>query len=74
MNEKHDHDVKRLAPLSIFTIAEAAAIIGVNRRTVRTWIEDGALRAFRLGPSQKLIRIRQSDLESFIQSGEMNAS
>jgi excisionase family DNA binding protein len=54
------------ASLELFTVAEAASILGVSRKLVGAWIRDGVLPAVRLGPGQRLLRIRRSDLEGFI--------
>jgi excisionase family DNA binding protein len=52
--------------LQMFTIAETAVILGVSRRLVSNWIQEGALPAIRLGPGQRLVRINIGDLEAFI--------
>ncbi len=52
--------------LEMFTVAETAAILGVSRRLVTNWIHTGALPVIRLGPGQRLLRVRRSDLEAFI--------
>ncbi len=54
------------ASLEFYTVAETAAILGVSRRLVTNWIHDGALPVIRLGPGQRLLRIKRADLESFI--------
>jgi len=57
--------------LELFTVAETASILGVSRKLVSTWIRQGALPAIRLGPGQRLLRIRRADLEAFIASGQI---
>ena len=57
--------------LSLFTVAEAAAILDVSRKLVSNWIHSGALSCIRLGPGKRLIRIRQQDLETFIEQGKV---
>jgi excisionase family DNA binding protein len=52
--------------LDFYTIAETAIILGVSQKLVSTWIKDNVLPAVRLGPGQRLIRIRRVDLEQFI--------
>lgn len=52
--------------LELFTVAEAASILGVSRKLVGEWIREGVLPAIRLGPGQRLLRIRRSDLEEFV--------
>jgi excisionase family DNA binding protein len=59
------------ANLQLLSIQETAAILDVSRKLVSKWIHSGALPAIRLGPGQRLIRIRQDDLEAFIEAGEM---
>ena len=63
-------DLKSLMPLpsalQMFTIAETAVILGVSRRLVSNWIQEGALPAIRLGPGQRLVRVTVGDLEAFI--------
>ncbi len=54
------------AALELFTVAEAASILGVSRKLVGLWIREGVLPAIRLGPGQRLLRIRRSDLEAFV--------
>lgn len=49
----------------LYTPAEAAAILNVSLRTVRKWIQSGALAHTRLGQSRWLIRIRAEDLKEF---------
>lgn len=52
--------------LDLYTIPETAAILGVSPRLVSLWIRAGALPALRLGPGQRLLRIRRGDLEAFV--------
>ncbi len=52
--------------LGLYTIPETAAILGVSTRLVSLWIRAGALPALRLGPGQRLLRIRRGDLEAFV--------
>jgi len=53
--------------LQLFTITETAVILGVSRRLVSNWIQEGALPAIRLGPGQRLVRVNIADLEAFIE-------
>jgi excisionase family DNA binding protein len=71
MSQKHhdaSHNSQMLTNLQFFSIAEVAAILGVSRKLVRQWIYTGRLPVFRLGPQQRLIRIRKADLEQFIEA------
>lgn len=58
-------------PNELLTINEVADRLKVTHRTVRNWIDSGALATVRIG--SKLIRIRTSDLEDFISAGEESA-
>ena len=60
---------KPMPTLELFNIAECAAILGVSRKLVSNWIRSGALPAIRLGPGQRLLRVRRQDLEAFIDQG-----
>jgi excisionase family DNA binding protein len=54
--------------LDLYTVAETAAILNVSQKTVFEWIKNESLIAIRLGPGQRLIRVRCIDLEKFIQT------
>jgi excisionase family DNA binding protein len=64
------HRSKPLRPdaLDFYTVAETALILGVSQKLVFTWIKDGVLPAIRLGPGQRLIRVRRVDLETFVET------
>ncbi len=67
MTDRQTNRVKAVPPsLELFTVAEAASILGVSRKLVSSWIRQGLLPAIRLGPGQRLLRIRRVDLEAFI--------
>ena len=44
---------------------EAAAVLGIAMRTLRKWIAEGAVPAYRL--NGKLIRIKRSDLDELME-------
>lgn len=48
-------------PAKLVSIAEAAEYLGVTTRSIREWITEGRLPAYRVGP--KVIRIKMADLE-----------
>ncbi len=49
-------------------LQEVAEALGVDVQTVRRWIHDGKLRAFKPG---KEYRVREADLEEFLQAREV---
>ena len=63
---------RQMHDLRLYTTAEAAAILNVSLRTVQAWIREGVLPHTRLGEGGRLVRIRASDLETFIASGYQN--
>ena len=72
MTGKQTNKLNTIPPsLELFTVAETASILGVSRKLVSAWIRQGALPAIRLGPGQRLLRIRRADLEAFIASGQI---
>src|SRR5579859_5242154 len=48
------------------TVAEVAEMLKLNQQTVRNWIDQGSLPAFRVG---RRVRIRRSDLEQVLADG-----
>lgn len=48
------------------TISEAAKLLGVHPATVRREIKRGNLTCSRLGQDGRLIRFRESDLETYL--------
>jgi len=53
--------------LRLYTPAEVAAILNVSMRTLQGWIRDDQLPHTRLGEGGRLVRIRASDLQTFIE-------
>lgn len=49
-----------------YSLAEVALILGVSKRLVMEWTRQGHLPVFRLGPTYRIMRVRKSDLEQFI--------
>lgn len=60
-NENRNH--AELADLAGKPVAVWAAIIGVEPRTMFSWIEKGKIRSFKLGGA---VHIRESDLKEFL--------
>ncbi|MCO6449311.1 MAG: helix-turn-helix domain-containing protein [Caldilineales bacterium] len=54
--------------LELYKLSEVAVMFGVSQRTVATWIRSGELRALRLGRRGRLLRLRRTDLEAFLES------
>jgi excisionase family DNA binding protein len=55
-----------IAPVdtNLVTVAEAAALLRVDRSTIRRWIREGSLPALRVGHRQ--VRIRRGDLSAAV--------
>jgi excisionase family DNA binding protein len=51
--------------LTLVSVEEAAAYLGLNVRTIRRYIADGKLPAYRVGTT--LIRVDQADVDALIQ-------
>jgi excisionase family DNA binding protein len=52
---------------SFLTVAEVAERLRLNQQTVRNWIDQGSLRAVRVG---RRVRIRRSDFERLVEGDE----
>lgn len=50
------------------TVQEVADLLRVNQQSVRNWLDRGELAGVRVG--KRRVRIRQSDLDRFLHSGE----
>jgi excisionase family DNA binding protein len=46
------------------TVAEVAQLLRLDQQTVRNWIDQGSLRAIRVGARR--VRIRRADLDAFL--------
>ena len=55
---------------SLLTVAEVAEVLKLNPQTVRNWIDQGSLPAFRVG---RRVRILRSDLEQFLEASRTPA-
>jgi excisionase family DNA binding protein len=54
-------------PEKLYKVVEAAAYLGTSRYFVWDHVRDGSLAAVQLG-GNRLVRIRQSDLDRFVSS------
>lgn len=52
------------APRQLESVASGAAYANVSQRTIRRWIADGRLRAYRAG--SRLVRIDRAELDRLI--------
>lgn len=50
----------------LLTVEEVAELLRVSKKLVYEWVSDGDLRAKRLGPGGRLIRISKADLDAFV--------
>jgi excisionase family DNA binding protein len=60
----------KLSEDEFLTVADVATILRLNQMTVRNWIDQGYLPAFRVG---RRIRILRSDLEQFLERSRTQA-
>jgi len=49
---------------TMYTLKEVAEILGVSKRTVRRYIQEGYLPAYRLG--DRFIKVSEKDLNEFL--------
>lgn len=54
---------------NILTVSEVAEQLKVSDRTVRNWIEQGAIKAYRFG---LVYRIKKEDFEQFVKESQVN--
>lgn len=52
---------------TLYTPGETAAVLGVSRRQVLDWIEDGVLPSVQLGQGEHTIRVRREALDRFVE-------
>ena len=50
----------------LYTLVEIAEMLSVSLRTVRKWVSRGELAHTRLSTSERLIRVREEDLNAFL--------
>ena len=60
----------KLSDDEFLTVADVAAILRLNQMTVRNWIDQGYLPAFRVG---RRVRILRSYLEQFLEASRTQA-
>ena len=65
MSDESKPKLKYPAKSFFYSVAEAAMILRVSTKAIRTWIDDGLLPAFRIGPETRITRIRSQDLDDF---------
>lgn len=51
----------------LYTADQAAELLGVSPWTIRRWVREGQLRAFRVG---RLVRIAASDMDAMLTTVE----
>lgn len=63
-------------PENFFTLPEVAEALSLNERTIRKYIAAGQLTAYKLGTGSRTspIRIRQADLDAFLNSQRLRVS
>ena len=60
-----------LDPDEFLTVADVAATLKLNQQTVRNWIDQGSLPAFRVG---RRVRIRRSDFQRILDESYSGSS
>jgi excisionase family DNA binding protein len=50
----------------LLTVQQSAEVLGCSDATIRNWIREGRLRAYRVGP--RFLRIKLNDLEKTVRS------
>ena len=55
-----------------YTVADVADLLRVHPVTVRRWIREGRLRAWRLGPGKDRFRVMAEDLRNFMAASTAN--
>lgn len=51
-------------PNRLVPIEDAADVIGIHRRTLRRWVDEGIVKGYRLGP--KLLRVDMDDIDRLL--------
>jgi len=57
----------------LFSVQDATEFLGVSESTIRRYIADGRLSAYRLG-NERLIRIKRQDLEKLLSPIKSNGN
>ena len=68
MSDEHVRDPaeeRDFMPERTITLEDAANACGVSNLTIRRWITEGRLRAYRLGP--RLIRVETEDINAMFE-------
>jgi excisionase family DNA binding protein len=52
--------------MNLLTLREVADVVKVSETTVRRWVRDGSLAAYKVGKRGQL-RVREQDLETFLE-------
>jgi excisionase family DNA binding protein len=53
----------------LYTLAEVSRIFGVNLSTLYLWRKRGRIKSMTLGGQNKVVRIKASEVERFLQAG-----
>jgi len=59
--------------MRLLTLREAAAALKVSESTIRRWIREGSLTAYKVGKRGQL-RLRNEELESFLEKHRIQVS
>ena len=53
----------------LLSITEVSELLKISDRTVRNWIQDGTIKAYRFG---NVYRIRKEDFDDFVNKSQVN--
>lgn len=53
----------------LLSITEVSELLKVSDRTIRNWIQDGTIKAYRFG---NVYRIRKEDFDEFVNKSQVN--
>ena len=57
--------------MDLFTVQEAADMLGVSYRAIVNWVNDGSLRCYRIGDGRS-IRFSREQIQDYLNNHETN--
>jgi excisionase family DNA binding protein len=59
-------------PIELLTVSEIATQLKLNPQTIRNWIDEGRLPAYRIG--ERRVRVSRADFDAFLLSSKIEVS